>query len=122
MTQAVEVQRRAAAAKLESERRAAHELEFAKQVQARLFPQTFPLLKTLDYAGVCIQARQVGGDYYDFLHLGEERIALVLGDISGKGMAGALLMANLQANLRSQRIAARDDPQKPATIGQPVVL
>ncbi len=111
MTQAVEVQRRAAAAKLESERRAAHELEFAKQVQARLFPQTFPLLKTLDYAGVCIQARQVGGDYYDFLHLGEERIALVLGDISGKGMAGALLMANLQANLRSQRIAARDDPQ-----------
>ena len=53
----------------------------------------------------------MGGDYYDFLHLGEERIALVLGDISGKGMAGALLMANLQANLRSQRIAARDDPQ-----------
>ncbi len=111
MTQAVEAQRRTAAAKLESERRAAHELEIAKQVQARLFPQTFPVLKTLDYAGVCIQARQVGGDYYDFLHLGEERIALVLGDISGKGMAGALLMANLQANLRSQRIAARDDPQ-----------
>lgn len=111
MTQAVEAQRRTAAAKLESERRAAHELEIAKQVQARLFPQTFPVLKTLDYAGVCIQARQVGGDYYDFLHLGEQRIALVLGDISGKGMAGALLMANLQANLRSQRIAARDDPQ-----------
>jgi serine phosphatase RsbU (regulator of sigma subunit) len=112
MTRAVEVQRRAAAARLESERRAAHELEIAKQVQARLFPQTFPPLKTLDYAGVCIQARQVGGDYYDFLHLGEDRIALVLGDISGKGMAGALLMANLQANLRSQRIAARDDPQR----------
>jgi serine phosphatase RsbU (regulator of sigma subunit) len=111
MTQAVELQRRAAEARRESERRAAHELEIAKQVQARLFPQTFPPLKTLDYAGVCIQARQVGGDYYDFLHLGEDRMALVLGDISGKGMAGALLMANLQANLRSQRIIARDDPQ-----------
>ena len=62
--------------------------------------------------GVCIQARQVGGDYYDFLHLGQDRIALVLGDISGKGIAGALLMANLQANLRSQRIIALEDPQR----------
>ncbi len=112
MTQAVEAQRRAAAAKLESERRAAHELEIAKQVQARLFPQTFPSLRTLDYAGVCIQARQVGGDYYDFLGLGPDRMGLVLGDISGKGIAGALLMANLQANLRSQRIVALDDPQR----------
>jgi serine phosphatase RsbU (regulator of sigma subunit) len=112
MTEAVEAQRRAAAAKLESERRAAHELEIAKQVQARLFPQTFPPLKTLDYAGLCIQARQVGGDYYDFLHLGQDRMGLVLGDISGKGIAGALLMANLQANLRSQRIMALDDPQR----------
>ncbi len=112
MTQAVEAQRRAAAERLEAERRAAHELEIAKQVQARLFPQTFPPLRTLDYAGVCIQARQVGGDYYDFLNLGQERLGLVLGDISGKGIAGALLMANLQANLRSQRIIALEDPRK----------
>jgi serine phosphatase RsbU (regulator of sigma subunit) len=112
MTQAVETQRRAAAAKLESERRAAHELEIAKQVQARLFPQTFPPLRTLDYAGVCIQARQVGGDYYDFLNLGQQRLGLVLGDISGKGIAGALLMANLQANLRSQCTIALDEPQR----------
>ncbi|MGH9505195.1 MAG: PP2C family protein-serine/threonine phosphatase [Terriglobales bacterium] len=112
MTQAVEAQRRAAAAKLETERRAAHELEIARQVQARLFPQTFPSLRTLDYAGVCIQARQVGGDYYDFLGLGPDRMGLVLGDISGKGIAGALLMANLQANLRSQRVIALDNPQQ----------
>jgi phosphoserine phosphatase RsbU/P len=112
MTQAVEAQRRAAADKLESDRRAAHELEIAKQVQARLFPQTFPPLRTLDYAGICIQARQVGGDYYDFLNLGQERLGLVLGDISGKGIAGALLMANLQANLRSQCIVGLDDPQR----------
>jgi len=112
MTQAVEAQRRAAAEKLESERRAAHELEIAKQVQARLFPQTLPPLRTLDYAGICIQARQVGGDYYDFLNLGGDRLGLVLGDISGKGIAAALLMANLQANLRSQCAIALDEPQR----------
>ena len=112
MTQAVEAKRRAAAERRESERRAAHALDIAKRVQARLFPQTFPPLRTLDYAGVCIQARQVGGDYYDFLNLGGERLGLVLGDISGKGIAGALLMANLQANLRSQCILCLDDPQR----------
>src|SRR4029077_1267172 len=82
--------------------RAAYELEIAKQVQARLFPQTLPPLKTLEYAGVCIPARQGGGDYYDFLDLGRERLGLVISDIAGKGIAAALLMANLQANLRSQ--------------------
>jgi serine phosphatase RsbU (regulator of sigma subunit) len=108
----IEAQRRAAAEKLEAERRAARELEIAKQVQAKLFPQTLPLLRTLDYAGICIQARQVGGDYYDFLHLGEGRLGLVVGDISGKGIAAALLMANLQANLRSQCAIALDHPQR----------
>jgi serine phosphatase RsbU (regulator of sigma subunit) len=112
MSQAVEEQRRAAAEKLEAERRAAYELEIAKQVQARLFPQTVPALATLEYAGVCIQARQVGGDYYDFLSLGPDRLGLVLGDISGKGIAGALLMANLQASLRSQCALALDDPER----------
>jgi serine phosphatase RsbU (regulator of sigma subunit) len=112
MTQAVEAQRRAAAEKSESDRRVAHELEIAKRVQARLFPQTFPVLRTLDYAGVCIQAHQVGGDYYDFLNLGQERLGLVLGDIAGKGIAGALLMANLQANLRSQCTLAIHEPQQ----------
>src|SRR5215813_7321540 len=108
----IEAQRRAIEEKLESERRAAQELEIAKQVQARLFPQTLPPLQSLDYAGMCIQARQVGGDYYDFLNLGQERLGLVIGDISGKGIAGALLMANLQANLRSQCATALDEPQR----------
>ena len=112
MSQAVAEQRRAAAEKLESERRAAHEMEIARQVQARLFPQSLPPMKTLDYAGTCIQAHQVGGDYYDFLHLGSGRLGLVLGDIAGKGIAGALLMANLQANLRSQCAMALDEPQR----------
>lgn len=112
MSREIEAQRRAMAEKLEAERRAARELEIAKQVQARLFPQMAPRLRTLDYAGICIQARQVGGDYYDFLDLGRERLGLVIGDISGKGIAAALLMANLQANLRSQCAIALDQPQR----------
>jgi len=111
-SRAVEAQRRAAAAKLESERRAIHELEIAKQVQTRLFPQTLPSLTTLDYSGICVQARQVGGDYFDFLDLGRQRVGFVVGDISGKGIAAALLMANLQANLRSQCAIALDEPQR----------
>jgi len=111
MSRSIQAQRQAAAEKLEAERRAAQELDIAKQVQARLFPQTQPACATLDYAGICIQALQVGGDYYDFLDLGQGRLGLVVGDIAGKGIAAALLMANLQANLRSQYAAALDQPQ-----------
>jgi serine phosphatase RsbU (regulator of sigma subunit)/predicted enzyme related to lactoylglutathione lyase len=111
-SRAVEAQRRTAMAKVEAERRAAHELEIAKQVQTRLFPQTRPSLNTLEYSGICVQARQVGGDYFDFLDLGRQRLGLVVGDISGKGIAAALLMANLQANLRSQCAIALDHPQR----------
>jgi serine phosphatase RsbU (regulator of sigma subunit)/catechol 2,3-dioxygenase-like lactoylglutathione lyase family enzyme len=112
VTHAVEARRRAIAEKIETERRAAQELDIAKQVQARLFPQTLPPLKNLEYAGICRQARQVGGDYYDFLDLGSNRFGFVIGDISGKGIAAALLMANLQANLRSQSAIAVDQPQR----------
>jgi phosphoserine phosphatase RsbU/P len=110
LTRQLEVQRRAIAQKLEHERCVAHELEIARMVQARLFPQRLPAVSTLDYAGVCIQARHVGGDYYDFLNLGPQRLGLVIGDISGKGIAAALLMANLQANLRGQCALASDEP------------
>jgi serine phosphatase RsbU (regulator of sigma subunit)/predicted enzyme related to lactoylglutathione lyase len=112
LSREIEAQRQAIAERLETERRAAQELEIAKQVQAKLFPQTLPMLKTLDYAGLCIQARQVGGDYYDFLDLGRDRVALVVGDIAGKGIAAALLMANLQANLRSQVAIALQAPKR----------
>jgi serine phosphatase RsbU (regulator of sigma subunit) len=112
VSQALDEQRRAVAEKVESERRAAQELEIAKQVQARLFPQTLPPLATLDYAGVCIQARAVGGDYYDFINLGAHRLGLVIGDVAGKGIAAALLMANLQANLRSLCAIVLDQPQR----------
>ena len=97
------------AERMEADRRAAHDMEIAREVQARLFPQMMPPLETLEYAGGCIQARDVGGDYYDFLDLGPGRVGIVLADISGKGISGALLMANLQANLRSQYAVALED-------------
>jgi sigma-B regulation protein RsbU (phosphoserine phosphatase) len=100
------------AERIEAEQRAAREMEIARQVQARLFPQKLPPLATLDYAGRCVQARQVGGDYFDFLDLGPGRLGLLLADIAGKGISGALLMANLQANLRSQYAVALDDPSR----------
>jgi len=98
------------AQRIESERRAIHEMEIAKAVQARLLPQTAPSLKTLDCAARCLQTRSVGGDYYDFLRLGEDRVALVLADVAGKGFHAALLMSTLQAHLRSQVSTSPLDP------------
>ena len=97
------------AQQLVAERRSAYESEMARQVQNRLLPQRAPVMRTLDYAGACIQARSVGGDYYDFLDLGAGRIALVLGDVSGKGMPAALLMASLQATIRTHCTAGLED-------------
>lgn len=115
----IEWQRHAHAQRMESERHTANELEFARQVQAKLFPQKQPQLATLEYAGVCIQARHVGGDYYDFLDLGRERVGLVIGDVSGKGTAAALLMSNLQAHLRSQCPTYWSRPFTPFALEQP---
>jgi hypothetical protein len=111
-TRTLEAERRAHAARLEAERQAAHDLAIAKEVQSHLFPQQPPPLRTLAYAGLCHPARAVGGDYYDFLDLGAGRLGLVIADIAGKGMAAALLMANLQANLRSQCATVWEQPQR----------
>jgi serine phosphatase RsbU (regulator of sigma subunit) len=86
----------------QAEQRAAHEIELARQVQTRLLPSGGPRLRSLDYAGRCVQARSVGGDYYDFLDAGDGAVTLVLADVSGKGFAAALLVASLHASLRSQ--------------------
>ncbi len=95
----------------DSERRKQSELEIAATVQQKLFPRAARRLRTVDYAGQCMAARGVGGDYYDFLDLGfldhghepgESSIGFVLADVSGKGIPAALLMANLQACFRTQ--------------------
>jgi sigma-B regulation protein RsbU (phosphoserine phosphatase) len=107
------------AERLENERRTAYEMSIALQVQAKLFPQRRPPLRTLDYVGGCVQAREIGGDYYDFLDMGPGRVGLVLADISGKGISAALLMANLQANLRSQyALALHDLPRFLASVNR----
>ena len=90
------------AERLQAEHRVAHEMELARRVQAKLLPQAGPRLRSIEYAGRCVQARAVGGDYYDFLEGGEGRVGLVLADVSGKGLAAALLVASLHASLRSQ--------------------
>jgi serine phosphatase RsbU (regulator of sigma subunit) len=97
------------AERMEAERRSEQEMQIARQVQSRLLPQETPHLATLECAGKCIQTRAVGGDYYDFLDFGAGKLGLVLADISGKGISGALLMANLQANLRGQYALALED-------------
>lgn len=82
------------------------EIEIAREVQQRLFPQTSPECLTLDYAGHCRPARGVGGDYYDFLALPDGRLGIAIADISGKGIPAALLMASLQASVRGQSLGA----------------
>ena len=88
-----------------SERRRKSELEIAANVQQKLFPGKPRRLKTIDYAGQCVAAREVGGDYYDFLDVADGNLGFVLADVSGKGVPAALLMANLQACFRSQPAA-----------------
>ena len=78
------------------------ELEIARQVQTQLFPKEVPKLATLELAGVCNPARVVSGDYYDFIPTDSGGAAVVIGDISGKGISAALLMASVQASLHAQ--------------------
>jgi len=78
------------------------ELEMAREVQERLFPQDCRALTGLDYAGACRPAFEVGGDYYDFIRLSETELGIAIGDVSGKGMSASLLMATLRAYLRGQ--------------------
>jgi sigma-B regulation protein RsbU (phosphoserine phosphatase) len=86
------------------------ELDIARDVQAGLLPQKRPAIAGLDYDGTCRMAREVGGDYFDFLDLGSGRLGIALGDISGKGVSAALLMASLQALLRSRARQSADEP------------
>ncbi|MGH9748239.1 MAG: PP2C family protein-serine/threonine phosphatase, partial [Candidatus Acidiferrales bacterium] len=78
-----------------------NELSIAREVQEQLFPRSLPELPGLQLAAICRPARTVSGDYYDFIRLGPSRLGIALADISGKGISAALLMASLQASLRS---------------------
>jgi len=95
----------AVASEVAHRERVSRELEIAREVQERLFPQSGPKVDGLDYAGKCRPASSVGGDYYDFVSMADGRLGIAIGDISGKGVPAALLMASLQASLRGLAIS-----------------
>ena len=78
------------------------ELKTAREIQERLLPPEVPSIQGYDIAGTSIPSRFVGGDYFDFLELDADRLGIAIGDVSGKGIPAALLMANLQASLHGQ--------------------
>ena len=89
-------------AEVKEKERLENELAIARDVQSRLFPKDVPHLPLLEVWGGCQPARTVSGDYYDYVTLSGNRVALAIGDISGKGISAALLMAHIQSALRSQ--------------------
>ena len=89
--------------------RVQRELEIAREVQERLFPGAYPAVPGVDYYGTCRPALAVGGDYYDFLPRTGRRLGIAIGDVSGKGIGAALMMASLQSLLRGQTAAGLDD-------------
>jgi sigma-B regulation protein RsbU (phosphoserine phosphatase) len=104
---------------LERERRAGEErlereVRIAQQVQTRLFPQKVPRSDGLECHGVCRPARGVAGDYYDFLELDREHLGIAVGDVAGKGISAALLMASLQGALRSHASLSDEGPAQAA--------
>ena len=88
------------------------ELSIAREVQQRLLPQSYPTTPELACFGTCRPAREVGGDYFDFLELPEKALGFAIGDVAGKGIPASLLVASLQASLRGQTLGGCDDLPK----------
>ncbi len=86
------------------------ELEIAREVQNQLFPRFTPQMATLEITGLCRPASMVSGDYYDFLSLERNNVAIAIGDVAGKGISAALLMASIQSIMRTQLSAAYPSP------------
>jgi serine phosphatase RsbU (regulator of sigma subunit) len=91
-----------------SQERIRHELELGRQIQHDMLPQAPLLLGLTEIKGVSVPAREVGGDFFNYFQLRDGRIALLVGDVSGKGVGAALLMANLQAALRTRLALGQD--------------
>jgi sigma-B regulation protein RsbU (phosphoserine phosphatase) len=93
-----------------------NEISIASEVQNQLFPQKMPSVGGVELEAICKAARTVSGDYYDFIQLSPTHLAIALADISGKGISAALLMASLQAALRSQLLAAGSETMSTAEL------
>ena len=93
-----------------------NEISIAREVQDQLFPRSSPHVEGVEIEAICRAARSVSGDYYDYIQLGPSHVAFALGDISGKGISAALLMASLQAALRSQLLAPGSEQMSTAEL------
>src|SRR5262249_22037916 len=81
--------------------RMTRELEIARQVQIGLLPRSDPKVPGFDISGLCVPAEEVGGDYYDFIHLSDRKIGIAIGDVSGKGVPAAIYMTLTKGVLQS---------------------
>jgi sigma-B regulation protein RsbU (phosphoserine phosphatase) len=93
-----------------------NEISIAREVQDQLFPRSLPKIPGVEIEAICKAARAVSGDYYDFIQLSPTHLAIAIADISGKGISAALLMASLQAALRSQVLVAGSETMSTAEL------
>jgi sigma-B regulation protein RsbU (phosphoserine phosphatase) len=93
-----------------------NEISIAREVQNQLFPQKLPVVPGVEMEAICKAARSVSGDYYDFIQLSPTHLVIAVADISGKGISAALLMASLQAALRSQMLAEGSESMSTAEL------
>jgi sigma-B regulation protein RsbU (phosphoserine phosphatase) len=93
-----------------------NEILIAREVQNELFPQSIPKVPGVEIEAICRAARSVSGDYYDFIQLSPTHLAIAVADISGKGISAALLMASLQAALRSQMLVEGSESMSTAEL------
>lgn len=94
-----------------------NELSIAQEVQAQLFPRQVSELESLEVHGFCRPARTVSGDYYDFVTASSHKLILAVGDISGKGISAALLMATIHSAVRAYSIESRPQLREPMAVG-----
>ena len=93
-----------------------NEISIAREVQDQLFPRNLPHVEGVEVEAICRAARSVSGDYYDFIQLSPTHVAFAIADISGKGISAALLMASLQAALRSQLLVPGSETMSTAEL------
>jgi sigma-B regulation protein RsbU (phosphoserine phosphatase) len=94
-----------------------NELTIAQEVQAQLFPRQISELESLEVHGFCRPARTVSGDYYDFLTASSHKLILAVGDISGKGISAALLMATIHSAVRAYSVESLPQMREPVAVG-----
>lgn len=108
---------------VEKEKERLHsELEIARHVQNGLFPKAAPYMKSLLLSGTCRPARMVSGDYFDYLLVDEKHLAMAIGDVAGKGISAALLMATIQSTMRTQLSSANGNSGAPLSAAKMVSL